>query len=260
MPLLGLPPLPPSLRDRFAAETGLPRHPGAAAVYRSWMRLFPYDSAEKILAIVDGKDLPGTDPTATVERALARTGTGGTCTAGAMGLAWLLEAFGHRADVVACTVDKPSRLAREVAKPSHLGVRLTDADGTWWLDTAADHVRPLRIGPVPDRATTGAWADHAAFRRPSLSGGDGREYTFRYTHPLRSAEDLFTFAKPTATGLNWQQPFFFARPALRLTLLGGPTGWTAKAHTDGALTPVDGRTALAGLGICESLAERILAV
>lgn len=260
MPLLGVPPLPPSLRDRFAAETGLPEHPDAAAVYSAWMALFPYDTVEKILAIADGIDLPGTNPSATVERALTRTGTGGTCTAGAMGLAWLLAAFGHRVELVACAVDKPTRLARELAKPSHLGVRVTDeSGGQWWLDTAAHHLRPLRIAAAPDRVASGAWADEAGFRRPSLSGGVGREYTFRYAHTLRSAEDLFAFAKPTATGLDWDQPFFLARPALGVTLLGGRAGWTSKSHADGRLTPVDGRTVLAEAGVARELAGRVLA-
>jgi len=69
VPLLGVTPLPPSLRGHCAAETGLPEHPDAGAIYAAWMGLFPYDSVEKILAILDGAELPGTDPTATVSRA-----------------------------------------------------------------------------------------------------------------------------------------------------------------------------------------------
>jgi hypothetical protein len=151
--------LPRELADELCHRLEVPWPSGPddlTPLYRAWCAAVPFDNVSKGLALTEGREPPGDDPVAVVDRYL-RTGLGGTCWAHVSALGGLLEAAG--ADVTV-GLDRMHRDDGVVAD-FHSFVIVHDGGRAWLLDPVWVSGRPLPLvaGARGDHAVIGAGLD-----------------------------------------------------------------------------------------------------
>ncbi len=136
------PGLPEGLRDRVLRRLGLTRTPspdaeGLGELYRAWCSRVSFDNVRKVIALADGRELPGRGAEDFFEAWLER-GAGGTCWPGSNALYELLRSLGF-------DVSRGVGSMRDSGALNHATNRVRLDGRTWLVDSSMLTMVPLRL-------------------------------------------------------------------------------------------------------------------
>lgn len=163
------PGLPEGLRDRVLRRLGLTRSPspdleGLGELYRAWCSHVPFDNVRKVIALADGRELPGRSAGDFFD-AWLEWGAGGTCWPGSNALYELMRSLGFN-------VSRGVGSVRDSGALNHATNRVRLEGRTWLVDSSMLTIVPLplsneiHIGPdffsaevEPEADTHVIWVD-----------------------------------------------------------------------------------------------------